>query len=165
MMTVTYHRDGTASYHRDGVEITKAEYDKWSRKRRALSGGIEAILGAGRFGVDTDEDHVRINRSGLLPHEKEMIARRAKKLGLPEESAWDPTIPGQTVYGSRAQKKRQIAEDKAAAAAQGDTPNHRINPRHLPMLRKRAVAQDPSLARVSQRELDNEIVRRHAPDV
>lgn len=164
MIQVVYHSDGTKTYTRNGEEITSREYQKHTRRRRRLHGGIPEMCQAGVAPTpDTDEVHIRINRSGLLEHEKEYIAKKARERGLNEACAYDPTVPGNYFYESRKDVDRAIEEAREKAAVNGGTPKYRVNPRHVRSIKRYMIGQDPKLKERDQRELEAEIVERYAP--
>src|SRR5690606_18112872 len=81
----------TIVYKINGETVTPTEFTKRSRKRQKLHGSIAEICRARRPpAADDDETHTRTNRSGPSYQERELIAKRAKAAGLPEEIAYDP---------------------------------------------------------------------------
>ena len=165
MIQVVYHADGTQTYKRDGEEISRREYLRQTQRRNRLHGGIGEMCKAGAAPVaDTDEVHVRINRSGLMEHEKAYIAKKARERGLNETCAYDPTTGcGTYFYESRKQVDRAIAEARERAAINDGRPKYRLNPRHVQSIKRHMIEQDPSLKARDQRELEAEIIERHAP--
>lgn len=147
----------------NGVELTPDEYAKWSkeRTRRLRRAGREIAAGCAPA-IDTDTLHMAINRSGLTNEEKEYVAKRARSLGLPEDVAYDPTVPGIPVYEGKAQVERQCSQAIAQADANEGRPKHRLNPRHVENIRRARIIEDPKLAERDQRELREEIIENHS---
>jgi|SRR5690606_19510737 len=154
----------TIVYKINGETVTPTEFTKRSRKRQKLHGGIAEICRARRPpAADDDETHTRINRSGLSYQERELIAKRAKAAGLPEEIAYDPTLPpGHQLYESRAQANAALAHDKAEANRREGKPVYRLNPRHVKSIKAKMLAENPSLKKRDQRDLEGEIIHNHS---
>ena len=111
----------------------------------------------------TDKAHRRINRSGLTYQERAYVAQKAKAVGLPAETAYDPTLPpGHQFYETRAQADAAIAADKAAADKRGGRPVYRLHPRLVNEERRNMIAQDPKVATRDQREVTEQILDQHA---
>lgn len=143
--------------------MTEAEYARWSRRR------VKRLKHAGRMvaagcapAIETDTLHLAINRSGLTEEERAYVAKKARSLGMPEDVAYDPTIPGRPVYESKAQVEMQCAEAKAKANAKQGRPEYRLAPKHVRNIRKAMIAENPSLAHKDQRELCEQIIENHS---
>lgn len=147
----------------NGMSMSEAEYARWSRRR------VKRLKHAGRMvaagcapAIETDTLHLAINRSGLTEEERKYVAKKARSLGMPEDVAYDPTIPGRPVYESKAQVENQCAETKAKANAKAGRPEYRLAPRHVRNIRKAMIAENPALARKDQRELCEQIIENHS---
>lgn len=162
MIKITYHNDGSESISRDGESITPAQLKRMSRKRVRLHGGIQEMVRCRKSPTaDTDEVHTRINRSGLSEREKAHVARQARKHGLNEHCAHDPTVPGQTVYESRRQVDEAIQSARDEADREEGRPVYRLHPELVADIKRKKLKQDPSLAQRDQRELEEEIIETH----
>jgi DNA repair photolyase len=154
----------------NGKELTPAEHAKWWRRRSQLLRDAGCSLEDGfkarkAPSIDTDTLHLAINRSGLTEEERAYVAKKARSFGMPEDVAYDPTIPGRPVYESKAQVDVQCAEAKAKANAKEGRPEYRLAPRHVRNIRKAMIAENPSLALKDQRELCEQIIENHSPPV
>lgn len=147
----------------NGEMLDSVEYAKWSRARvqRLKRAGRQVAAGCAPS-IETDTLHLAINRSGLTEEERKYVAKKARSLGMPEEVAYDPTIPGRPVYESKSQVDQQCAEARAKANAKEGRPEYRLAPKHVRSIRKAMIADDPSLAHKDQRELCERIIENHS---
>ena len=147
----------------NGKTLTPDEYAEWGKGRVNRLKQAGCMVSSGHApGIDTDTLHLAINRSGLTYSDRAELAKRAQKLKIPEESCYDPTIPGQTLYETRAQADAQCAAARARAESKGDKPEHRLHPRHVKKIREAMIVENPSLKSKDQRELTEQIIESHS---
>lgn len=153
----------TITYRINGQTVTRRQFAAHARRRVRLHGGLAEMSRARKApAADTDEVHIRVNRSGMSESEKRHVAERARRLGLNEHVAYDPTIPKQQIYETRKQADAAVQAARDEADREQGRPMYRLHPQLVQELKAAKLKQDPSLAHRDQRELEEEIIETHS---
>lgn len=116
--------------------------------------------------INTADTYLYRRRENLQEWEKKRIALGAKKHGLPEESGYDPTLAddaldGAAFYENGDQHKRR--ENEFHSRDDDGSPVYKLHPQIVAEEKALAIARDPGLKEMDQRELSEKIIDEKAP--